>query len=325
VLHRGDEIGPMPIDLACFVVQEVAAALAYAHSLSDENGRPLEIVHRDVSPANILLSHLGDVKLSDFGIARAADDLRDELTRTGVIKGKVSYMSPEQAAGKPLDARSDVFSLGIVLHEALTQSRLFAGKDLYDTLARVRTLGVPPPSRLRAGVPPALDALVATMLERDAARRPTCAQVASALAPLVHSAQASHERLADFLALRSSYAAPRTAVSAAPATVTSATRPGVAPRPRHHVRLALAAGGCALVVAALALRPSPPAEPPTPPLDAPEAARATVAVPPPLARESTESPAPSEPPRAQHHKRAARKPEPAPGDGANRLEQALPP
>ncbi len=145
----------LPIPVVCHIARQVALALAYAHDLKDAEGRPLEIVHRDVSPSNIMVTGDGGVKLLDFGVAKAAAHIRDERTRTGTIKGKINYLSPEQADGLAADRRSDVFALGIVLYECLTLKRLFRGDNDLATLRLVRRCEVPPPSQLRAGVPPA--------------------------------------------------------------------------------------------------------------------------------------------------------------------------
>lgn len=115
-----------PVELACHIVAEVLEGLAYAHQKRDSAGRPLEIVHRDVSPSNILLSEDGQVKLLDFGIART--QAREHETRTGVIKGKPGYMSPEQASGRTVDARADIWSCGAVLYELMAGRRLQEGR-----------------------------------------------------------------------------------------------------------------------------------------------------------------------------------------------------
>ncbi|HEY2735539.1 MAG TPA: serine/threonine-protein kinase, partial [Polyangiales bacterium] len=124
--------------LAAWIAHEVLDALDYAHNARDEQGRPLGIVHRDISPSNVLLSVRGDVKLVDFGIARAKDPDRAHKSKSGTLKGKYGYMSPEQVIEMPLDGRSDVFSVGVVLAELLTGRRLFAAANELDVLLMVR-------------------------------------------------------------------------------------------------------------------------------------------------------------------------------------------
>jgi serine/threonine protein kinase len=153
---------------AVHVATEVARALAHAHGL-EEGGHPAGLVHRDVSPQNVLVSHEGEVKLADFGIARAAGA---ESTRAGVIQGKLAYMAPEQARGEPVDARADVFALGVVLWEACTGRRLFARDSDAATLAAV--IGDEPvsrPSEWNEEAPPELDDVVLGALRRDPAER----------------------------------------------------------------------------------------------------------------------------------------------------------
>ena len=133
----------IPPEVACFVVAETARGLDYAHERTGTDGSPLGIVHRDVSPPNILLSRSGEVKIADFGIARATIKLHK--TATGTIMGKFRYMSPEQVEGAPLDRRSDVFSLGVVLWELLAGEALFSGESLARVSERVRTADVRPP------------------------------------------------------------------------------------------------------------------------------------------------------------------------------------
>ncbi|MFL5311942.1 MAG: serine/threonine protein kinase [Myxococcales bacterium] len=165
---------PRPVPLICRIVADAAAGLAFAHSLRDAGGRPYGIVHRDISPQNILVTLDGGVKIIDFGIAKAAG--RAQHTRTGALKGKCSYMSPEQASGEPVDARADIFALGIVLHELLTGRRLFKAEDDVQTLARVRECRVPAPSEIDPGIDPGLDPIVLKALEREPARRYASAQ-----------------------------------------------------------------------------------------------------------------------------------------------------
>jgi eukaryotic-like serine/threonine-protein kinase len=124
--------------LAAWIAHEVLDALDYAHNIRDDQGRSLGLVHRDISPSNILLSIRGDVKLVDFGIARAKDPDRAHKSKTGTLKGKYGYMSPEQVIEMPLDGRSDVFSVGVVLAELLTGRRLFAAANELDVLLMVR-------------------------------------------------------------------------------------------------------------------------------------------------------------------------------------------
>src|SRR3569623_54293 len=124
--------------LAAWIAHEVLDALDYAHNARAEQGRPLGIVHRDISPSNVLLSTRGDVKLVDFGIARAKDPDRAHKSKTGTLKGKYGYMSPEQVIEMPLDGRSDVFSVGVVLAERVTGRRLFAAPNELDVLLMAR-------------------------------------------------------------------------------------------------------------------------------------------------------------------------------------------
>lgn len=159
---------PMPVPLAAHVAARVADALDHAHRKRDALGTPLRVVHRDVSPANVLLGFDGSVRIIDFGIAQAALRTRRQDT---VLRGKFGYMSPEMVRGQPVDHRSDVFSLGVVLHEMLTGARLFSGKSELSVLERVRRAEVPPPSRARPGLPPGLDAIVLRALARDPAQR----------------------------------------------------------------------------------------------------------------------------------------------------------
>ncbi len=192
---------PFPPGLACHVAAELASALAYAHALADDAGRPLEVVHRDVSPSNVMLTSEGAVKLLDFGIAKIRNELRDERTRTGTLKGKLGYMSPEQADGAPIDKRTDIFALGIVLWECLTLERLFSGGDDLETLRKVREARVWPPSSVRPEIEPEVDAVVLRMLVRSAeARYQSCDEVVAALSPIAHRHQADAAALKKFLA-----------------------------------------------------------------------------------------------------------------------------
>ncbi len=176
--------GRLPIDRALSIVGQIASGLDYAHRKKDLNGRDLNIVHRDVSPQNVLVSYEGEVKLVDFGIAKAAGIGQE--TKTGILKGKLAYMSPEQAMGRPIDRRSDVFALGIVLYELLTGRRLFKGDSDLSTLEQVRTANVEPPKRIDADIPDALEAAVMTALAREPdGRYQTAADFQAALEAII--------------------------------------------------------------------------------------------------------------------------------------------
>jgi serine/threonine-protein kinase len=160
---------PIPPEHAAYVAAEVGAALHAAHSAVDSRGRPLRIIHRDVSPSNIICSYAGEVKLCDFGIAKAT--LSRVTTKTGVIKGKVKYMSPEQALGRKLDHRSDVFSLGSCLYEMLTRIPPFTASNEMDLLIKVRDAKYRPIAELQPGIPPELEAITDKCLTRSRANR----------------------------------------------------------------------------------------------------------------------------------------------------------
>ncbi len=172
--------------VAAYIISEVAKGLHYAHERTDEGGQPLKIVHRDVSPQNILLSYDGSVKVADFGIATATL-FRQEA---GVLKGKAAYMSPEQARGDDVDRRSDIYSLGIVFHELLTGKWLHDAADDKDVLEAVRTGAVEPPSLFVRGVPPELESIVmrALQVERDN-RFPNARELATAITRVLFQKQ----------------------------------------------------------------------------------------------------------------------------------------
>jgi hypothetical protein len=147
------------------MVAEAAAGLHAAHELRDPHGRPLNLVHRDVSPQNIFVTYSGGVKVLDFGIAKAAD--RTTHTEVGQLKGKFEYMSPEQCRGKAIDRRADVFALGIVLYELLTRRRLFKRGSKLAVLEAVCREPLLPPSRIVPGIPPVIEHVVMRALTRD--------------------------------------------------------------------------------------------------------------------------------------------------------------
>src|SRR4051794_29229169 len=156
----------VPPMVAAYIAREVCRGLAHAHEHTDESGAHRPIVHRDVSPQNIMLSYDGQVKLVDFGIAKALDTMKEE-TRTGALKGKFAYMAPEQIGGHSPGPQSDIFSSGVVLHEMLTGRRLFKGASDYETLEKVQNMPVPPPSSVSPSVSPELRAILLQSLDRD--------------------------------------------------------------------------------------------------------------------------------------------------------------
>ncbi|MCM2324473.1 MAG: serine/threonine protein kinase, partial [Oligoflexia bacterium] len=163
---------PFPVELAAHIVEQAACGLHYAHSFRDKiSGEPLAIVHRDISPQNILISFEGTVKVIDFGIAKAATNA--EATRAGVIKGKPSYLSPEQISGESLDGRSDIFSLGTVLWETLTGKKLFSGESDLAVLKLIESCQshVKPPSALNPRVPKELDYITLRSLAKQREKR----------------------------------------------------------------------------------------------------------------------------------------------------------
>ncbi len=170
VNDRADaELGGMPLALKCRVIADAAAGLDFAHRARTASGRPLGLIHRDVSPQNILVGFNGAVKLIDFGVAKAANKLSN--TATGTIKGKYAYMSPEQARGQDLDHRSDIFGLAIVFYEVLTSSRLFKRETDMATLKAVVGANIPPPSTVTKGIPKRLDAIILKALARNREER----------------------------------------------------------------------------------------------------------------------------------------------------------
>jgi serine/threonine-protein kinase len=165
-LRRGWTV---PLELAAMIVSGAAAGLHHAHERRGKNGQPLHIVHRDVSPANIMVGFDGSVKVLDFGIAKAEERATKTIGR--VIKGKYGYMSPEQCKGKPVDRRSDIFSLGIVLYELTTLRRAFKGKDDFETLKKIVAGDLVLPSAIVPGFPRGLEAIILTALATDAGAR----------------------------------------------------------------------------------------------------------------------------------------------------------
>jgi serine/threonine-protein kinase len=167
-------------DVIAWIGARVADGLHYAHELIGDDGRSADIVHRDVNATNIFVTYGGDIKIIDFGLAKATN--RASKTAAGVIKGKVAYMSPEQAVGAPVDRRTDVFALGTTLWELSCDRRLFKHTDEVETLRRVHAADVPEPTKIVAGYPPELARIVRRALARDKERRyPTAEEMARAL------------------------------------------------------------------------------------------------------------------------------------------------
>jgi serine/threonine protein kinase len=160
----------IPIAHTLYIVMEICKGLSYAHEmLNPETGRPLGIVHRDISPPNVLISKQGEVKVVDFGLAKATSQI--ETTDPGVVKGKMSYLSPEAARGEEVDFRADIFAVGILLYELLSGKRLFYGETDYQTVELVRNAKIPPLKAQNPQVEPELEDVVRKALARRASDR----------------------------------------------------------------------------------------------------------------------------------------------------------
>jgi len=158
-----------PVAYVAFIAQEICKGLAYAHELCDPNGVDLHIVHRDMSPPNVLITKYGEVKIVDFGLAKANSQL--ERSEPGIIKGKFSYLSPEAAMGQEVDSRTDIFAVGIILWELLAGRRLFLGETDFQTVKKVQQAVVPSISQINKTVPPELEKIIMRTLARDPAVR----------------------------------------------------------------------------------------------------------------------------------------------------------
>jgi serine/threonine protein kinase len=170
IIPKADQMGiPFPMVYALKIASSVCEGLYYAHQKADLYGNPLNIVHRDVTPENIFVSFDGTVKMLDFGIAKAANQI--EQTRAGEIKGKLSYMSPEQCLGKPLDCRSDIFSLGVVLYEWITGFKLFTGDSEVAVLKSITEGKIYAPSYFKADIPEQVESILMRSLEKDREKR----------------------------------------------------------------------------------------------------------------------------------------------------------
>ncbi|MDB4928462.1 MAG: serine/threonine protein kinase, partial [Myxococcaceae bacterium] len=312
---RPKSVKDFPLEHALAIGVGAAAGLAYAHEQRDLHGVPLAVVHRDISPQNILVTFTGDVKVVDFGIAKARLSHDAEATvggdtgfssgvihtgplpdtGAGKVKGKLPYMSPEQARGEPLDARSDIFSLGIILFELCTGRRLFRGANDAETLQLILDGKYPSPSAVNARISPALGAVITKALAFDRnARYATARELQSDLVRVVHAehialssvafgewmqmlfaerlssqqeALAQGKQLADGLAADDPDDAPRSNPSGASVRPVTST-PAPAPPPPTHSRLTVALlaviAVLLAVVAAIVLR-APAAVAPAPP------------------------------------------------------------
>jgi serine/threonine protein kinase len=163
----------IPADLAAFIISRIARGLTYAHTKCDRDGRHLNIVHRDIGPKNVLMAYEGDVKLTDFGIAKALDLMYNEEGK--VIAGKDEYLSPEQATYAITDARADLFALGIVLTELLLGRNIFRAVDRAESRRNILSMPIPRFGTLRADIDLRLEAIIQKALHRDRDRRYQCA------------------------------------------------------------------------------------------------------------------------------------------------------
>ncbi|OGP79425.1 MAG: hypothetical protein A2V86_01785 [Deltaproteobacteria bacterium RBG_16_49_23] len=160
---------PLSIEYALYIVSRVCAGLDYAHNLKDFQGTPFNIIHRDISPQNAIVTYEGEVKIVDFGIAKAAR--RSTLTQVGMIKGKIAYMSPEQASGQNIDFRSDIFSVGILLYEMVTGKQMFTGVDTLQILAKVCRAEFEPPEVAQGGLPTQVYEILHKALKKEREER----------------------------------------------------------------------------------------------------------------------------------------------------------
>jgi predicted Ser/Thr protein kinase len=286
---------PVPPAVLLTVLRDAAVGLDHAHRAHDQQGRPLHIVHRDISPQNIMVRDDGVTKVVDFGIARAAN--RSTRTATGAVKGKLAYMSPEQLRGEETTARSDQYSLGIVLWEMATARRLFKSDQEVELIKQVLEAQVQPPSSVKPGLPKELDEIALTMLSRDPSGRfETTAHAAQALAELLQKlSPPGGQVVAEYLAQLGPIAAPAPSPPVAsrggnfviplkvpPTTATVALGTGKTARRLWPWVAGLAlVGGVAGVGAMALLR------------------RGEVPVPPPPARVVTPEPVPAEPKKTE--------------------------
>lgn len=230
--------GEFPIALALFIIGEVLKALQFAHTSVDSEGQPQHVVHCDISPQNVLLSYAGEVKLTDFGISRAAFERGPQ----DVIRGKYAYMSPEQVDGRALDGRSDLFSLATVLYELLTGRRLFKARTRDETMARVRRAEVPSPRSFRAEISEDLEAFLLKALARHPESRfLDAAEMLDALTRIIlhEGHRATNHDLSTFLRGVELSASASDTMGADPKNPVSLPRPARGPTPVAVVVMAL--------------------------------------------------------------------------------------
>jgi len=195
--ERGIAIGP---HLAAYIGGCMASALHHAHEATDEAGQPLQIIHRDVNPSNVLVSYDGDVKMIDFGLAKAVN--RSSQTAAGILKGKIGYLSPEQVSGKPLDRRSDLFTLGITLWEVALDRRLFKAETKVETLRLIHSAEVLDPRALEPEFPPLFANVIMRLLEKERDDRyPTAKEAGWALREFLRIERPNVDMKAELAAL----------------------------------------------------------------------------------------------------------------------------
>lgn len=189
-----------PPDVICEVIRQACLGLHHAHTMMNAEGKPLQIIHRDVTPANLMLGFNGAVKVLDFGIARAAEELKETKTQAGAVKGKIAYLAPEQIHRRPIDHRIDIYALGVVLHECLTGQRLFRADNPLAAMKAILEMVVPAPSSMNSSVSKKVDQIVARALARDPnARYSSAKTMALDLESALHEMRYFSQRLPSFL------------------------------------------------------------------------------------------------------------------------------